>query len=69
MQRVRMRLFQREMPEYEADLVGKSLQQEFRRGRRDFAARALEIAVLDQRDPRMLGTQIVIGGLGRNRQA
>ena len=36
---------------------------------RDFAARALEIAVFEQGDPRVLGAQEVIGGLGRHRQA
>jgi hypothetical protein len=50
---VRVSVLQRKMPEYEANLVGISLQQKFRSGCRNFAARALEVAVFNQGNTRV----------------
>ncbi len=68
-QRVGVSVLQREVPEYETNLVGKPLQQQFRRRRRDLAAGAFEVAVFDQRHPRVLRTLEMVGGLRRHRQA
>src|ERR1700730_6003938 len=68
-QRVRMSFQQRKVPKYETNLVGKSLQQQLRRGYRDLAAGTLEVAVFDQRHPRVLRSQEMVGGLRRHRQS
>src|ERR1700726_3680174 len=63
-----MRLLQREVPEYEADLAGKSLQQQCRRLRRHFAIRTFEVGVLDHGDPGTVRPLRVISGFGRHSQ-
>src|SRR5216684_9235511 len=68
-QRVRVSVLKREVPEYEPNLIGKPLQQQLRRRRRDLAARTFEVAVFDQRYPRVLRTLEMVGGLRRHRQA
>src|SRR6266700_3745235 len=65
---VGVRLLQREVTKYEANLAGISLEKQFRRRRRRLAARALEIAVLDHRYSGMIRSECVIGGLGRHDQ-
>src|SRR5882672_6785569 len=62
-QRVRMSFLKREVPEYEPNLIGKPLQQQLRSRRRDFAAGTFEVAVFDQRHPRVLRTLEVVSGL------
>ncbi len=65
---MRMRFLKRKMPEYEADLVGKPLQQQFRRRRRHLAAGTFEVAVFDQCHPRMCRALEMVGGFGRDGQ-
>ncbi len=67
-ERVRMRGLEREVPEHEAHVLRVVVEQHLdRRGRR-LAARALEVAVLDDDHRRVLGTERVIGGLDGNRE-
>src|SRR5580704_16712113 len=68
-QRMRVRVLQREMAEYEADLVREPLEQQLRRLHRHLAGGALEIPIFDQRHRRMLGAERMIGGLRRGCQS
>jgi hypothetical protein len=52
-QRMRMRLLQREISEYETHLIRKTLHQEGRGGGRDLAAWTLKVSVLDYNHPRV----------------
>src|SRR5688572_27735297 len=59
---MRMRRLDREMPENEADASAESLEHELDGGRGLFAGGALEVAVLDDSDGRVLGTYGMIDG-------
>ena len=63
-----MRFHQRIMPKNEADLVGESIEQQFRGLHGHFAARTLEIAVFEQGDACVLRAARVIHGVRRHRQ-
>ena len=68
LQRVRMRFLEGEVPEHQPHAVGVTIEKQLYPGRRHLARRAFEVAVLDDRDGRMVGTQRVVGGLHRHRQ-
>src|ERR1700690_917015 len=55
-QRLRMRVHDRKMPINKSNLVGITLEQQCRRRRRELAARARVISILDDRHLRMLGS-------------
>jgi hypothetical protein len=67
-QRLRMRIFEREMPINETNFVRIALDQQRRRRRREFAARARVVPILDDRHLRMLGAECVVRWLGRHGQ-
>jgi hypothetical protein len=64
--RMRVRRFDREVPEHETGAAAEALEHELDRWRSLLAGRALEIAVLDDGHRRMLGAERVIGGADRN---
>ena len=64
--RMRVRRFDREMAKHEADVIAEPLEHELDGRRGLFAGRAFEVAVLDDRDARMLRAERVIDGADGN---
>ena len=67
-QRVRMHFLERKMTKDEADAAREALEQQLDRGRRLLAVRTFEVAVFDDRDAGVRGTDRVIGRVDGDRQ-